>query len=330
MPGWLDFLIAFSLLLLGLRMNAFFSGSETGFYRLSLPRLNIDSRAGDRKAARLLWFTNRPNDFVGTCLIGTNISNYICSGAVSGMLVAAIGQSSEAIEVASTLILAPVIFQFGELLPKSVYYMIPYSSLRRELKWFRFCYYLFLPISWPTVQLVKLIENMQGQVDQAPETLMGRNRIVQLMQHGQREGVLTNLQSRLANGLLHLAPQTVVSSVIPANRVLGVSDRATRSEMLDFAKKFGVSAVAVYRGNDELKWYGYAFVAELLTTDAALPLIHPMPLFSHQSSKLEALHRLQEADANYGVVYQKGTLLGVVARNGLIEQVFRPELGLNA
>ncbi|MEZ6046353.1 MAG: hypothetical protein R3C11_12455 [Planctomycetaceae bacterium] len=45
--------IAFSLVLLviGLRLSFFFSGSETGFYRASFLRLNLDAQGGDKTAA---------------------------------------------------------------------------------------------------------------------------------------------------------------------------------------------------------------------------------------------------------------------------------------
>ncbi|WP_437185901.1 CNNM domain-containing protein [Planctomicrobium sp. SH668] len=325
MQNWMQFALSLVLLLVGIRMSAFFSGSETGFYRLSLPRLNIDARAGDKKAVKLLWFAQRPGYFVGTCLIGNNVSSYLCSGAVSSLIVFILGRSNETVEIASTLILAPILFIFGELLPKGVYYQIPYSSLKRELKWFRIIFFIFLPVTWPLMQLIRLIERFQGEVDQAPEIQLGRTRLMQLLQRGRSEGVLTEIQSRLANGLLHLAPQTVDTSMIPTARVLGVSDRASRKEMLEFARKFGVSSVAVFRNQDETKWYGYAFVAELLTTEGELPLIYSMPVFKNTTSKLEALHRLQVADASYGVVEHKGKTLGIVARNGLIEQLFRPQ-----
>lgn len=330
MPDWMNGLLAILLLLLGVRISAFFSGSETGFYRLSIPRLGIDSRAGDRKAGRLLWFTNRPGYFVGTCLIGNNVANYLCSAASGSLVLQLFGTTNDALEVASTLLLAPFIFQFGELLPKSVYYLIPYSSLKKEVRWFYAAYLLFLPISFPIMLLIQLIERLQGEPDQLPEIQMGRNRILQLVLHGQQEGVLTDMQSRLANGLLQLSPQTLTSSMIPSARVLGVSDRTRRSEMLDFARKFGVSAVAVHRAGDENSWYGYAYVAELLLTETDWPMIHPMPIFTPETSKLEALHRMQLQDADYGVVMSRGETVGVVARNGLVEQVFRPRPNLSS
>lgn len=311
------------LLLLGIRMSAFFSGSETGFYRLSIPRLGIDSRAGDRKAARLLWFTGHPGYFVGTCLIGNNVANYLCSAAAGNCVLLMFGHTSELLEVASTLILAPFIFEFGELLPKSMFYLTPYSSLKKGIRWFYAAYLLFLPINWPIMLMIRWFERLQGEPAQAPEIQLGRNRLLQLVQHGQREGVLTDLQSRLANGLLQLSPQTVVSSMIPSARVLGVSDRSSRKEMLEFARSFGVSAVAVHHANDETGWYGYAYVAELLLTEQDWPMIHPMPTFPAETSKLEVLHRLQLEDANYGCIVKNGKPLGIVARNGLVEQLFR-------
>lgn len=324
MTDWIQGLIALGLFLLGLRCSAFFSGSETGFYRLSIPRLHIDSRTGDAPATRLLWFSRNPSYFVTTCLIGNNVANYLISAAVGSGAETLFGGSSDTLDLLSTLLMAPVIFQFGELLPKTIYYLVPYSFLRRESRWFQLAFYLFLPITWPIVQLIRQVERWNGTRESSPDVQMGRNQLLMLVQHGRSEGVLTDLQTRLANGLLQIAPQSVIHSMIPSSRVLGVSDLSSRKEMLEFARKYGVSAVAVYRGTDENAWYGYAFVAELLLTERELPLIHQMLPFPAETSKLEALHRLQVADASYGAVYRDGIVVGVVARNGLVEQIFRP------
>ena len=63
--------LVFSLLLfaLALRLSAFFSGTETGFYRASFLRITIDAQAGDPTAQRLLWFARNPNAFVTTILL---------------------------------------------------------------------------------------------------------------------------------------------------------------------------------------------------------------------------------------------------------------------
>ncbi|MEE3220565.1 MAG: CNNM domain-containing protein, partial [Planctomycetota bacterium] len=60
--------LAVGLFLSGLLLSAFFSGSETGFYRVPRIRLLIDSLAGDRVSRVLLWLTNYPSLFVATTL----------------------------------------------------------------------------------------------------------------------------------------------------------------------------------------------------------------------------------------------------------------------
>ena len=66
----------------GVALSAFFSGSETGFYRVTRVRLLLDWLAGDRLARGLLWTTNHPSVFVATALVGNNLANYIASLAV--------------------------------------------------------------------------------------------------------------------------------------------------------------------------------------------------------------------------------------------------------
>ena len=60
----------------------FFSGAETGFYRVSYLRLSIDAQAGDPVARRILWFCQNPSDFVVTALIGNNVAQYGLTAAV--------------------------------------------------------------------------------------------------------------------------------------------------------------------------------------------------------------------------------------------------------
>ena len=328
MPTWLDFLLACGLFLIGLRLSAFFSGSETGFYRLSVLRLSIDARAGDRPSERLLWFARNPAYFVATCLVGNNVANYLTTAAIGWGLVALFGATTDLLEVAATLMISPIIFLFGELLPKNIYYLAPMSRSQQNIRWFRYFFRAFLPISAPLVQLTRVFERFSGQSHQPTELVLGRSRLVQLMQQGHREGVLTDLQSRLAHGLLQLAPQSVMSSMIPTPRVLGVSESSSQAEILDFARRFGLSAVAVHRADDEQGWFGYAFVAELILNQTGRPIIHSMPVIPYQTSKLEALNRMQLLDASYGVVVRNEEILGIVARNGLVEQIYRPEVGL--
>ncbi len=74
--------IAFGLLLIGVFLSAFFSGSETGFYRASRVRIVIAGLDGDRVSQYLIKLINNPTLFVATSLIGNNVANYLTSLAI--------------------------------------------------------------------------------------------------------------------------------------------------------------------------------------------------------------------------------------------------------
>ena len=58
--------------LVGIFLSAFFSGTETGFFRVTRVRLMLDGLGGDPFARALLWLTNNPALFVATTLIAVN------------------------------------------------------------------------------------------------------------------------------------------------------------------------------------------------------------------------------------------------------------------
>ena len=117
-------------LLVGVLLSAFFSGSETGFYRINRVRLVLDSRSGDLIARFLLYMTNNPSLFVATTLIGNNLANYVTSLAIVLATRAMIGESHGLAEMIAPLAAAPFVFVYGELLPKNMFYLAPNRLLR--------------------------------------------------------------------------------------------------------------------------------------------------------------------------------------------------------
>jgi CBS domain containing-hemolysin-like protein len=325
MPGWLELSLIVALFLLGLRLSAFFSGSETAYYRMSLPRLMIDAQAGDGTARFLQSLAQRPSQFMASMLVGNNIANYMITVA-DGWFVAVLGISSGmGTEIAATLCSAPLIFVFGELLPKSLYYRAPLHFLRRDARRLRVVSILLLPASWPLHLLTQLLERLRPTAGPSLDVLLGRNRLAQVMTHGHQEGVLTESQIQLATGLLHIAPQGIVASMIPADRVFGMDADASREQILDFAKRYGVAQVVVHRPRQALDWFAYVSVAEAAIENKSIEaLLRPMPVILPAARKLEAIQQLRSAGAALGVVRENERVLGIVNYRGLADQLFRP------
>jgi putative hemolysin len=324
MSLWLELLAAFLLFLLGLRLSAFFSGSETGYYRASFLRLSLEAQAGDRTAKQLMWFAKNPSYFVATTLVGNNVANFLVTLA-AGIGATALFQAQSAwIEVASALVLSPIVFVFGELVPKSLYYRAPLQLLRQDAGWFAFFFLAFLAVSFPLIWITKLFETIGGLNQNTFESALGRQTLVQVLLRGHEEGLLTDVQSRLIHGLLYTAAKPVTNSMTPANRVLGVDADSPREQILEFARKYGATSVAVKRQNTVDDWFGYLRVVDLSVSPRPVStLIRTMPAIPAKASKLEALLILRNHDEDFGIMAEGERVLGVVSERGLVEQLFR-------
>jgi putative hemolysin len=321
MSGMLPYLGALALFVFGLRLAAFFSGAETGFYRASYLRVSIDAQAGDPIAKRILWFCQNPTNFVVTALIGNNVAHYLLTVAVGIAAVEAGLSEGMAVEVVATLLIAPFVFTFGELIPKNLYYRAPLWLLRRNVGWFALFYRLFLPISFPLMALTSVLQRFSRTAANRPGQLLGRARLVQVLSQGHQEGLLLDVQRKLIEGMTHLAVQSVQSSVTPTNRILGLAENASRDDVLSFARRYGLTNVALRRTTGADAWFAYVRVADVSLTLTALA--RAMPVIDASASKLEALLTLRAQGAAYGIVKSGHKTLGMASDHGLSEQLFR-------
>lgn len=325
MTVWLTLAGSLALFILGVRLSAFFSGSETGFYRVSFIRLSIDAHAGDTAARRLLWFVQNPSYFVATTLVGNNIANYLATVAIGFAVGAVVTTSSVLLEVATTLLFAPVIFLFGELMPKNLYFRAPTSLLRQGLRKFRLCYQLFLPVSLPLVWITRLFERLSKSGPHQLDLVLGRHRLSHVLDKGHEHGLLTAGQGDLVHGLLHESSLRAADFMTPVDRVLGLEETVTRDELVKFAREYGLTHVAVRRSGTTNDWFGYVRLIdlEILPVDSD-NLIREMPRISHDATRLTALLALRENGHALAAICEGDAVVGTMSEKALIEHFMHP------
>lgn len=317
--------LASLLFAIGLRLSAFFSGSETGFYRVSTLQLTLQKQRGDRLASSLFSFVAHPEKFVSTTLVGNNIANYLTTLAV-GMFVAAIWESSGgAAEIAATILLTPVIFIFGELIPKSLFYRAPMSQLRAGAVWFRAFYYLFLPVSLPLISASRMVTKLSKSTRRPLEVVFGRTRLFGVLEAGQREGILTGVQRNLAENLMQVAAQPVRSVIVPNAVLSGVDEQASVEDALRRSELTQSPCVLIHDSEDRRKWIGYVRIADLHSSGLAPRLVmKELPVFDGGTPRLEVLTSMFQNHALYGTVEEDGKCLGIIRRQTLQSELFRP------
>jgi len=325
MNFWLLLAIASSLFVVGVRLSAFFSGSETGFYRVSFLRLSIDAHTGDSIAKRLLWFVQNPEFFVATTLVGNNIANYLTTIAIGLGAKAFIDSPSSVVEVGATLLFAPVIFVFGELMPKNLYFRAPARLLRNNSRLFKLFYRSFLPASIPLVWMARLFEKLSSATSNRVDLLFGRHRLIQVLSKGHEHGILTNQQGILVHGLLHDATRPISEIMIPTETILGEEENVSRENLLEYARENHLTHIPVRRHKSSADWFGYVRVLDLeLGSRQAELMIRTMPRIPAASTRLMALLAIRDSGESVGVIIEGDDVHGIIMENVLIDHLMHP------
>ncbi|QDV21494.1 hypothetical protein Pan153_61840 [Gimesia panareensis] len=317
--NWLPLLGALALFAIGIRLSALFSGSETGFYRVSFLRLNIDANEGDPIAKRLCWFAQNPSYFVATTLIGNNLANDLVTIAISMGIAAVFQETGGRAEIVTTILFTPIIFIFGELVPKNLYYRAPTMLLKRYCRWFDFFYRAFWIISVPLVSITRLLEQFSPDRNKPAQLVLGRQRLVKVLEEGHLEGVLGNAQKQLVRGMFNTAAQSIRKVMIPQAAIKGVTRKTDTADIIQLAQQNQISYIPI-RAEHQSEWTSYIKLVDLITSPSPIiPAVYNMPRLQVDYSMLEALYLLRNSSSAFGAIYQNNTQIGIVSQLDLVK-----------
>lgn len=325
--------IALALAAVGIFLSAFFSGTETGFYRVTRVRLVLDALGGDRIARALVWLTNHPLLFVATVLVGNNLANYLTAlaivmGTESAMEMVkgtAVAGGEHAVGLIAPLALAPVLFVYGELLPKHLFLQAPNRLLHRVGPLFLVFVGLFFPISMLLWGLNKLLARFAGESPEQIRLTLARRELRRVLEEGHEAGILHPAQRGLARGIFAVARQPVSRFTTPLGQLPGASSEMDKEDVLRLARRYRISVVPVQSPEVPGELAGYVRVIDLGLSDSEE--VGPLRRFLEipgDTSHVAALMRMESADEDLArVVGSDGETLGIVTTDQLREPLFR-------
>ncbi len=216
-------LIGYGILsLIGIVLSAVFSGLETGLYTINRVRLVVRASRNDRRAVRLQDEIEHPNRLLTTLLLGNNIANYAGTFGVAAILTR-LEFTPVQVVVANAAILVPLLFVFGETLPKDLFRT---HTDRWSYQWSGFLAVSRRLFTWiglgPIVQGFGMIvvRVVGGNLALAPTA---RQRISQLIKEGIGVGVLRESQTALFDRALSIRDRTVADEMTPWTDVATIS-----------------------------------------------------------------------------------------------------------
>jgi CBS domain containing-hemolysin-like protein len=313
--------IALGMGIFGLFLSAFFSGSETGFYRATRLRLMLDAMAGDRAARGLLFLTNHPALFVATALVGNTAANYLISLAtVIGM-----GQVFPLVpktaEIIASIVLAPIVLVYGELLPKNLFLQAPNRLLRRGGGLFLFFVALLFPLAGLLWLLGRLLARVTRTSHEPIRLVLAQRELRRILAEGHEAGILHPAQQSLAHGILAVARKPVRQFLSPLGAMVRVD--MSKEAVLRLAERNHTAVIPV-AADASARLVGYVRILDLrLHEGDDLAPIRPLPEVRDDSTHLAALMRLESTgDSLARVVNARGETVGIVTLERLREPLF--------
>ena len=320
--------LALELLILTLCVfaSALYSGSEIGFYSLSPVQVDLEARQGVRTARIVRWLLHDDSALLITILIGNNLALELATLVGDKLLGAGHGAGGGALIV--TAVLTPVVFLFGEALPKDVFRRRPHALIGLG------AHFLLLSriVFWPLERLLWLfssgLERLLGLKSGVVAQVRGAETVRAFFEAGRLSGALTERASVLAHNALLLRSTPIERAMVPWDHVRHLARDARTEEIVDSVRLSRYSRLPVVDPQGAV--LGYVHQMDVLFGDASAPLakLRPVPVLPAEIPVDRALQKLRGGGHRAAVVGEACAPLGWVTLKDLVEEISGDLVGL--
>ena len=314
---WTTWAMLWAVLLVATASCGLYCGLETGVYVLNKIRLDLRAEAGNRQARRLRRLLRKPNSLLAVLLIGTNLSSYAVAFAVTVMFEqAGTGHLAEwyALAVATGLL-----FVLGDSVPKNVFQRLT-ETLTYRLSW-------LLSASDVLFKVTGLSLLVRGVSWLIVLPLRGRRtvsdeRLSTLFAEGRASGVLTHMQSIMADRVMNIAQVALADVMVPLASAACARREATRDELLGLIQQTDHSRLPVRDEAGQVVGIldVYDVLADASVARPADRATEPL-LLASTMAVTEALYHMQRAHQMMAIVRSADRPVGMVTIKDLVEEI---------
>ncbi|MXR50367.1 DUF21 domain-containing protein [Halovenus sp. WSH3] len=314
------------VVLLGL--SAFFSSSEIALFSLPNHRVDRIAEEGHPGARTLQRLKSDPHRLLVTILVGNNLVNVAMSSIATGLLAFYIGNQGVAVAVA-TLGITALVLLFGESAPKSYAVDHTESWSLRVARPIRFAEIILMPLVWLFDHLTRIVNKVTGGRGAIEETYITRQEIRDIIETGEREGVLEEDEREMIQRTLRFNRTIAKEVMTPRLDMTAVSKDSSIDEAIETCVQSGHNRLPVYDGEldnvigivevtDMVRDRHYSADGDVDLEDLIEPTLH-VP----ESKNVDALlTEMREKRLNMVIVIDEfGTTEGLVTMEDLVEEI---------
>jgi CBS domain containing-hemolysin-like protein len=317
------FAIIASLILIG-----FFSGYEIGFVSANRLSLELKKKNGDKSGLIIARFLEAPTQFIGTCLVGLNISLVVFGILFEQVLEEYVWHyyhlDDYSILLGNTVFSTLVILLIGELVPKAIFKARASNLITRFAPIANLFHIVFSPLTKILVALAQWVVSALFQIrvvnkKEAFSKVDLAHFVQQTMEHPEQQ----DLNTDLFENALSLPEIKIRECLVPRTEIVGVEVNTSIDELTAIFVETKLSKLIVYE--DTLDTIvGYVHQLDLFKKPRSLAaIIHPIILVTESMSAADLINLFSKKRKSIAwVVDEFGGTAGIVTMEDLLEEIF--------
>ena len=317
------FSIIASLILIG-----FFSGYEIGFVSANRLSLELKKKSGEKSGLIITRFLQAPTEFIGTCLVGLNISLVVFGIQFEQLLDHYIWDhfklESYGKLLGNTILSTLVILIIGELVPKAIFKARASSMITKFAIIANIFHILFRPFTKILVSIAQWVVRFLFQVNYVnKKEAFSKIDLAHFIQQNIEHPTQQELNTDLFENALSLPEIKIRECLVPRTEIIGVELNTSIEEITATFVETKLSKLIVY---DETldTIVGYVHQLDLFQKPANIAaVIHPILLVPESMSAADLINLFSKKRKSIAwVVDEFGGTAGIVTMEDVLEELF--------
>ena len=319
-----------SYIFLTLLASAFFSGMEIAFVSANKLEMELAIKNSRRSARILSHFFNNPGMFIGTMLLGNNIS-LVIYGIFMADLMEPIIQSfvgSPGLVLLIQVVFSTLFILFAaEFIPKVVFQLNPKRWLVGFSWLLSFIYYLlWLPTKFTIGLSEWILKNIFRVKVNSSRYELGRidlNNYVRDRTESNNGGSELEPEIEIFQNALDFRDVKIRESMSPRNEIEAIDISESNETIIQKFISTGHSKILVYRGSID-NIIGYVHSLEMFKNpDSIKKILRPISIVPEATPAKDVLQLFIKEKRNLAVVVDEyGGTAGMVTLEDLVEEIF--------
>ena len=315
------------VILLTLLLSALFSGSEMAYLSANKLGIEVLKNKGHKRGKLLANFYENPRSFLGTMLVGNNISLVIFTMFMTTLIEPAfepfLGSGSLVTLLLITLLITIVVLIFGEFLPKTIFRLFANELLYRlayVLSFFKWL--LALPTSLMTGLSNFFLKTVFKVAVDDVSNVFTRVDLEHYINDNLSEE--ETIDKDILTNALNLSSVKVRECMVPRMEIISIDKNLPLDEIVEVFRASNLSRILVTTDGDIENVEGYIHHQQLISNPKTIgKLVLPIAYVPEAMNVQDLMLTFTKQGTNIAcVVDEFGGIAGLITLEDILEEIF--------